>query len=148
MDGSKDGSLNKWMNEWVGEWMSERKKLEIMHVRIIFRKRRWKERLLIRSALYMENLLIVLYYNVRLDCEKFIFSTQTGQNKKGLLSKLAAMPKTLNNSSNLISCKQVCKWNIICKVKMMYATEVPETILTNQAGDKMFPAKKELCALS
>jgi len=30
---------------------------------------------------------------------------------------------------------------------MMYATEVPETILTNQAGDKMFPAKKELCAL-
>lgn len=47
--------------------MSERKKIEIMHVRIIFRKRRWKERLLIRSALYMDNLLVLLHYNVRLD---------------------------------------------------------------------------------
>lgn len=26
-------------------------------------------------------------------------------------------------------------------MKMMYATEVPETILTNQAGDKMFRQK-------
>lgn len=94
------------------------------------------------KALYTENLLIVLYYNVRLDCEKFIFSTQTEQNKKDLLSKLAAMPKTLNNSSNLISCRQVCKRNITCTVMMMYATEVPETNLTNQAGDKMFRQKK------
>jgi len=50
-----------------------------------------------------------MYGWISMEGEKFIFFTLTGKNKKDLLSKLAAMPKTLNNSSNLISCMYASK---------------------------------------